>query len=52
MVMLWVQMTVEERQKWEGSCSGPQSVRICGARLPLGDDPLTTPHMELAASLG
>ncbi|XP_024377027.1 uncharacterized protein [Physcomitrium patens] len=45
-------MTVEERQKWEGSCSGPQSVRICGARLPLGDDPLTTPHMELAASLG
>ncbi|KAG0575754.1 hypothetical protein KC19_5G028300 [Ceratodon purpureus] len=45
-------VTVEERQKWEGSINGQQSVRICGARLPIGDDPLSTPHTELAASLG
>lgn len=45
-------MTLEERQKWEGSINRPHSVRICGARLPLGDDPLSVPHSELAASLG
>ncbi|KAG0616840.1 hypothetical protein M758_5G145100 [Ceratodon purpureus] len=45
-------MTLQERQKFGGSISGPQSTRICGAALPLGDDPLSVPYTELAASLG
>lgn len=45
--------TVEEREKWPGFPTMQQNaVRICGAPLPLGDDPFSTPPTELAASLG
>ncbi|CAK9863631.1 unnamed protein product [Sphagnum jensenii] len=42
----------ERREKWAGTSSIQSPVQICGARLPVGDDPLSTPALELAASLG
>ncbi|CAM6029271.1 unnamed protein product [Sphagnum balticum] len=45
-----VQNTVTEAHLWTSSIQSP--VQICGARLPVGNDPLSTPALELTASLG
>ncbi|CAK9201706.1 unnamed protein product [Sphagnum troendelagicum] len=45
-----VQNTVTEVHLWTSSIQSP--VQICGARLPVGNDPLSNPALELAASLG